>query len=310
MRRFKDSKSGATIVHPESVQEMVDRACTAGITKMKGRDTYEGYLDKLLDDRSFTGRTFESWNDVRTKFTQHWEEGMLLVSSMMDKIKQGVTLTPKDVRRKMMMNDVEGELDIDKAMRGEPGMYRQAKRQLRVNTRNVALLANIGNVGSYKPEQIFWRGVACSVIIDILEEAGYQCELWVYNTAQNAFGYQSYRYGSSGRINSSTCFTAVKVKSCDDPLNLELTVNVLSSWFHRIIMFGFRTSLGDHNVSRCSSKPILGQFIEHIDLSQGIKNIPVCATAYSEVKAVVAVNEALELVTTQQQDDPLSIYDR
>ncbi len=301
MRQTTDSKNGARVFLPESIHEMIQIAC----------DTRGSSSN--LHDRYFTGRTFDSWEQLREETSKPWREGMELVQQMMDKIKQQVTLTPKDIRRKMRFDEIEGEVDVDRAMRGEYDFYRRPHRQMRVSTRNVALLSNIGNTANYKPAQIFWRGVAATVILDILEEAGYRCELWLYNTAQNAFGYSGYsswRSRTTLRAASSDSFTAVRVKACEDPINLDLTVNAMSAWFFRIILFSFRASIPGHSVGGCSSQPILDPYIEHIDLTQGIKNVKVCSTAYSEIAAVVAVNEALEEVTAQQGDDKLEIYDR
>ena len=287
MRRFPDYKNMAQVFLPDSVHEMVDIAVATASPQVRLPD-YSG---------TWLGREFEGWADVADKFNRPWKEGLELVHQMMDKVKQHVTMTPQDLRRKMKYNDYEGAIDIDRAMSGESEIYRKAKRQMRVSTRNVALLANIGNVGSYRASEMFWRGIAACVIIDILEEAGYQCELWIYNTAHNAF-----------RSSPSKAFIATKVKATEDPLNLDLVCNCLSAWFHRAIVFGFRASIAGYSIGGCSSRPELGELREHIDLVQGIQTVPVSATAYSEVAAVIAVNKALETVAAGQGEKGEDIY--
>ncbi len=247
------------------------------------------------------GRTFEGgWDEVAKAFAEPWKEGIEKVDKMMEEILASDLEPPKSVRRKNRWDETDGEIDVDRVMVGEPEYMRRAFRSPQNGPRNVAIMCNTGNTGGFTADQIFWRGAAAIAAVDMLEEAGYQCEVWVWNHAMGCFGGSSYGGNRKGSYTSSTggssFFFSAKLKDCGDPLDRDRLTNALSAWFFRTVIFGMRDVVQSRRFGSGSSYPILGKWADHIDVTEGITKIEMGAPTNREA-AIAAAKKVIEDVT-------------
>src|SRR5262245_48821286 len=78
---------------------------------------------------NFPGRRGSGW-DIFEKFLgSPWPEAIKRVQFVQAAVKKETMPTPKSFRRKPRFNEVDGEIDVDKAMHGDPDYYRRVQRE-------------------------------------------------------------------------------------------------------------------------------------------------------------------------------------
>ncbi len=311
LRIERSPKEGGTFVTTDSLHEAVQEVA-------KHCKVTKGYRGNTGE---WEGRAFGSWDEISKAFLEPWKDGLEKVNNMLDAIRNSGIEPPESVRRRNKWNEMSGEINIDRILMGEPEYMRQGVRRNSSAPRNVAILCNVGNLGGYTADQIFWRGAAAIAAIDLLEEAGYQCEVWCWNHALNCFGYSSSyspysrkkKYGSRGAYSEESkeklnemhpqggdsFFFCAKLKECGDPVDLDRLTNGLSAWFFRTVIFGMRDVVKDGAFGSGGSQHVIGKWLPKMDVSEGMTKVNV-PSVFTEKEAVEAAKQILEDVKNRK----------
>lgn len=207
------------VVKFKSPAEMVTEAVKY---RNAGKFTYTNHVS----NSSFTGRYFSSWNDLEKKFYEPWAEGLRTVKTMREGLANCDLPSPVSIKRKQTWNEDDGEIDVNRYLNQEDNYFRRAFRKKTRGVQIVSLICRIGDNADTSSTAIFWRGAAVIAAVDILEEAGYSCEI-------NAF----WRGCGVYPTHPTEFFSCVRVKEAGTELNTDLLTNVCSAWFFRTVAF-------------------------------------------------------------------------
>jgi hypothetical protein len=192
---------------------------------------FEKHGGLSLDDYDFLGRTFTSWADFRSKFTQSWDAGISTIERMLETVSRAVTIKPKSRTRKLQWREDDGaEIDLDR-LRGGQLYWRDSRRQLTSGSGIITIVSNNGALSNVDPMDILWRGAAAICLTNILENAGYRVELFSCSHARDVMD-----VGKDTWIKT----IAVNLKRSSDPVDLSTLVNALSGWWFRQAIFRAR----------------------------------------------------------------------
>lgn len=211
MRCFKDYERNARVCILDSLSELLDRA--ADEYKSAGRDSVGGHWE---------GRTFANVESFRTALNRPWEEGLAVMESYRQMLDKQLP-EPQDRRRRNRYNDGGGDLDVNRMLSGDPVMFRAPQRIRMTAPTNVALVCNTGGNGGHSSESLSWRGAATVATVDLLEAAGYSCEVWLWNYSVNQF-----------RGSCPDWFFACRAKACGEPFDPDTLLNGMASWYFRL----------------------------------------------------------------------------
>lgn len=207
-------------------------------TELRGRALlFEGPLDLLHHARKansgpnpfyhpepqrWPGRVGRTWDEFYHFLETPWNEAVEKIESIVRVVRKYVP-APKSVRRKVKWDDLEGEVDVDRAMHGDPDYFRRAKRTRMTASRNVALVANLENTrygATVNPSGLWFRSGVAIAVADMLEDAGYSCEVWVWNRGAKLFPPPNHYQ-----------FTAWKAKAAGMPVDMHAMADSMSYWF-------------------------------------------------------------------------------
>lgn len=248
-------------------------------------------LGVRFGDAGWAGRPeMDSWDRLLPCYSQPWKKGIDLITRMTDEIRADLPM-PKSVRRRGRWDDNDGEVCVDRVLRGEPDFYRTTRRADSAGPRNVALLLHVGGAALYSPEQMLWRGAAAISALDLLEEAGYSAEVWVWNVARGTF-----------RGACPDSFIACKVKECGEPVELTTMANVVSAWYYRLVCLRAKMTVAPYNSGMGMTSTYLSGWGKYMDVTEGIQRVQV-DVAFTKSGALEAARKVLEQVTSHQQGD-------
>lgn len=212
----------------DSAASLVEHALEASPEGARCRQQLDGGagFDSYLGESKFIGRRFRSLKETEVAALGRWEEGIALVESMAEELRQALKVAPpKSRRRRTQFSDVDGvELDLDRLRSGQD-FWRTTRREVTSSPANLTLSVDVAANGNRAPEEIIWRGVAAIVLTEMLEQAGYRVELWAHEA-----GFDAYTDGTDEMI-------AVCLKSLSDVLDRSTLVNAVSGWFFRTVFF-------------------------------------------------------------------------
>lgn len=132
------------------------------------------------------GRNSSTWyggltgiEDARKLILDGWYEGAGKASAVTQD--DGLTSTlpqPESIRRRMTWGADGDDLNIDRALRGDwDTAYRTSHRVKTTGNKIVTLVSSFGGNCGKSAEQLFWSGAQMLVTAELLELAGYQCEV-------------------------------------------------------------------------------------------------------------------------------------
>lgn len=173
----------------------------------------------------------DDWAKASSFLEKPWPEAVSMIRYVVDRIRNSGKLpVPKSVKRKPKWSDRDGEVDVDRAIVGDPEYMRQAIR-LRLNSPNhVALITNMEVIKGWwstNPSGVFFRSAAAIAVSEILEEQGYTCEIWFWNR-----GFGVYPAPDDEQ------FTACRVKAGHDLTDPHALCDAMSDWFTTNVVFG------------------------------------------------------------------------
>lgn len=218
-----------------------------------------------------------NWRDVLNAVNSTWERGVAVVEEMLKELSEADLPRPQSRKRKSRWSEDSGdELCYDR-LRGAQPYWRETVRQMVHSQNTVTILVEIGALGSVDHEDILWRGAAAIALANILEDAGYQVEIWSVQLSLNTYK------------NRAASLRAVKLKECNQPFDLAALVNAVSGWYLRTLNFASRV-LSQHgnaeNHGGMGSRVNPEEYPAVLDMISTDENRMVIADAYCYKDAV------------------------
>lgn len=153
--------------------------------------------------------------DVENLLDLGWQEGTERGSAISLSL-DGTIDAVEAIRRRPSWGDEGDSLDVDRALRGDWDIAFQSTAKLRTNgSKIVTIVGAFGGNCNRTPEELFWNGVQIAVVTDILENAGYQCEVIGANNTGH-------------RDEATTGFCGITAKRAGDPVRIDQLVSVFA----------------------------------------------------------------------------------
>lgn len=249
---------------------------------------------------NYPGRVGKGWKKFEDFLHSPWPEAFKRVEWVQDKVMKEHMPTPKSMKRKARWNDVDGEVDIDRAMTGEFDFYRKVQREKVTGPTHIALVTNLDSSANVNPSGLFFRSTAAIAATDILENLGYSVEIWVWCRGERVFPEPD-----------SNQFVGVQVKSTGDPIDKNALCDTLSAWFTSEAIYGCfaacpikPVSLGCPIEANESAKTIkdcgIGDWAKYLDIQEGVTAIPVPMAWGSLDSAVECAKKILQNIIYAQ----------
>ena len=285
MKYTKDYELRGTARVYEDLTEMVTVAVRHG--KEYGSRIHSG---------KWVGRELEDWAAVERAVTEPWDDALHEVRMMVEELKGKVKPPERVARRKVYSMHRGSQVNIDRALNGDPYCLKtMTKRKTSGVPTNATVVCNVGNTGDWSYKDIFWRGAAAIAAVDLLEQANYRCEVWVYNLARSV--------NEDWQLNNSLC--ACRVKNAGDVLDIDHLVTATSAWFFRNVIFELRKTdpcYGrDKGWVRGSSHANLGSWDKYFDIESGTTPV-VMPAPRSRDAAIAAAEQVIESVVSGQKE--------
>lgn len=227
----RDNDIQLTQMH-ESLAELLAIADKAFNTSKKHRDDCE-----IKTNSGFFGRSFESWADVVQKSAEAWPEGIEMMENIISQLEHLQLPTPKSHRKRLKWSEDGGdEIDLDR-LRSGTAFWRTTVREEARGQQLVSIFVNIGGSWQMAAKDLMWRGAAAIVLADILENAGYQVELYAVDSVYGAY------------TNGDGNLKMVRLKEAGSPVDRATLVNAVSGWFFRTVWFQARYAINPHGVN-------------------------------------------------------------
>ncbi len=201
----------------------------------------DGYVDKTIrgpefftTNPSFTGREFNSWEQLQEALNKAWEEGIEIVEAFVTRLRKLEWPEIKEVKARKVYSTEGDEVDFDRLHAGVPEFFTKIERE-KTGPATVTVVIDNTTAGYMDSEDILWRGAAALAFTALLEEKGYGVELWVTN------GSRLYAYHPDRGVMTATC-----LKRAGDPLDMSTLTSVVSGWFYRTETFQLLHTICDH----------------------------------------------------------------
>jgi hypothetical protein len=237
--------------------EMADAAYEANAPK--GDDSFWP-----VPQINFPGRQGYTWDAFKSFLRQPWPEAVKMIRKVSDAIRAAELPMPMSVKRRHRWSDSDGEVDLDRALRGEPEMYRQTYRtRVRAPT-NVAMLCNMDDASNVNPSGLFFRSACAIAVADILEEHGYAVEMHLWCRGKGV-------YPDPLPNQFSTCL----LKAAGDPVDMDALGDSMSGWFayHAVMASLAACPVAPKDIGEMLDDP--GPWQKHMDITDGIREVKV-----------------------------------
>lgn len=228
------------------------------------------------------GRVGRSWEDFDKFLHSPWNEAVAKIDSIINVVKKYVK-PPKSIKRKLRWDENDGDVCVNRLLQGEPEFYRRPHRPKVDAPRSIALVANLENGKdgtSVNPSGLWFRSGVAIAIADMLEEAGYSCEVWIWNLGWYLFPKPNHK-----------CFIAWKAKAAGAVVDKHAMADSMSYWFttQAVIAVPAANPVG---IETKSDYPLgaaimpnqgvtdveqvgMGEWIKYMDIDEGMQKVAV-----------------------------------
>lgn len=284
MKHFVDSELRAQVFVYDSVEGPLKSA-----EAPRGPD----YFRAAFEDAHWTGAAFRTWEDVRTKMCKPWPEGRKRVDAIRQAIADAHIPKPESRARRHRFSEDDGEVVTERVLAGEPEYFRETYRTVQPGTQNITLLMHFGGNSYRSSDSMFWSTASTIALLDMLEEAGFSCEVWGYKLSR---GY--YR----GTHNNTHC-ALVRIKGSGEPVNIESMMVAGSGWYYRTAMMGSGFDAPGLRVESGMGMNAhsIGQFARHIDTHHSL--VVELPDSVNQADAIQNCRELLAAIIAQRDAD-------
>lgn len=176
-------------------------------------------------------RGLNTWDDVKARLHGIYERGNQMMEEAATEIRKAIIDPPTSIRRQRRWSETDGELDVDRALRGTPELFHESYRTQRPRTQSIAVMVNFGANCDITEETLFWRAASVVVACDLLEEAGYSCEVWGYWMTEGVYS----NYGFN--VKHPNLFMATRIKEAGSPMDVGTVSKTIAPWMFRTAAF-------------------------------------------------------------------------
>jgi hypothetical protein len=257
---------------------------------LKSAENPRGYsrMDYAFQNSKWTGAYLPDWDSVRTKVRGSWEEGRKRVEAIKNKVGSGNLPKPESRTRKHRWSEDDGEVNSDRLLRGESDFYRETYRTHKTGAQNITILTHLGGSCNRSSENLFLSAAATIAVLDLLEEAGFSCDIWGYSVVAKAWA-----------RNDDTYMMGVKLKDSGSPLDVDSLVSICSGWFFRTAGIGSVDDREGAHAADGYGRPLnsIGRFVSYLDLENTI--VVEMPDVYSEDQAIEAARDMINSIIEQ-----------
>lgn len=188
---------------------------------------------------AFIGRAFETAEAFQKALDEAWQRGIDTMNQFVERLEQAELPKIKDLKRKKVYSESEGELDQERLLAGNPNCFVTMVTEKGEGTPEVTVVIDTCGAGFYESEELLWRGAGAIALVKMLEQQGYRTEIWAL---AGATCFQDY---PTRGIIPSVC-----LKRPGEPLDISTLINTVSGWFFRIEIFGLYYQIGENENER------------------------------------------------------------
>lgn len=172
--------------------------------------------------KSFVGREFDSWDDVKDAVNSSWKQGMDVLEQYIDRLCKSNLPEIRSHKRQIKFNMEDGdEVDLDRLRSGQD-YWRLSHREATIGETTATIFVDTTTMCSEDWRNILWRGAAAIALTKILEDKGYTTEVW------SVCGSRLYARHAGRNVMTACC-----LKRPHDPLDVSTLINLVSGWFYR-----------------------------------------------------------------------------
>ena len=243
--------------------------------------------------KSWYGRTdLKNFDDVFHAVLSPWEDGVQLMAKMAEQVRGHELAEPVTLRRRTTPNDSDGDFCYDRFSSAQPEYWLAPNRRDMSGSQFVSLILQTGANCNTSADRLFWRGVAATIIAEVLEDSGYVVEI----NKVNMF-YQCCK-NEEGRLESVT--SVATVKASDQPIDYADLASVVSPWYFRTLDFA-----ATHMAPNTETQPGLGRVVEPTEdlvreIYPGYKPIFI-TNVWSEQSCRGTIDRVLELFSVNNR---------
>lgn len=165
----------------EAMTELVIHPCNKGEL---GSDRAESIFKGPRSNESWAGGlgTLKKW---RKASRDGWPEGVKRMRKALSAIKPA---RAKSIKRRRRWADQGEEVDIHRVFSGNlDKAWRGFERRQAFGSPIIRVWIEASAHCGRSAESLFWRGAAGTAMVEALEEAGYRCEVWVFEWCKSLF---------------------------------------------------------------------------------------------------------------------------
>lgn len=206
-------------------------------------------------DVPYGAKISSNWDRCRKRIGRADAKKQKTVEDMIAEIGDLSDFAPSTRKRRRVWDETEGDINIDRALAHEAMMFRKMSRRRVSAPTNICIFANLDGDHDETEQSIFWRGAMAIALTNQLEELGFNITIWSWNVGHSVYQYPYDRQ-----------FTAVKLKSAGQDLDVMNLINTLSAWFMRSVMFA--TFAGSHHPCQSIGTPVykMGEWQRYLDI--------------------------------------------
>jgi hypothetical protein len=229
---------------------------------------------------SFIGRKFKNAHEAYSAIEKPWDEGLRTFQQVKNQIADERIASPKSLKRHACWSEDSGsEINVDRLREGSP-FFRTTKRDHRPGPVSITLIVDVGANAAKTQDQIMYRGVASTILTELLEDAGYRVEL-IGVSASSC----NYTNGKDSLI------TAI-LKYGSDPLDVSTLINITSGWALRTAWW--TTEWFPPDIQVTWSRGGHAHLENHIPLITPDEQVIICENIWNHSQAVSWIRQEIE----------------
>jgi hypothetical protein len=202
-------------------------------------------------DLGFVGRSFADIEEASDALFGEWPEGEDMFNRASESIEIDDLLPPSVMRRQNVWREDDGnDFDYDRLRAGTEFWRGTRKREI-AGAKIVTIVVDMGTPHVYEADSIIWRGVCALIVCQLLERAGYRCEIVAARYSENCYPMPVMQQG----------MVTLQLKTAAEPLDIRQLINPLAGWAYRTAWFGayYRFGYrGTYGTSRLLTPEVLG----------------------------------------------------
>lgn len=276
---------GTHIYRFTSLEEMMEEGAKAFATT--SYNPWGRYRRQRMQDSEYTGRTIHNIEHAIKLSREPWAEGLERADLLKALVRNHEFEQPMNIRRVPAWSEDHGdEVDIDRLRSGQQ-FWRTTERAKRYGSVNKSVVISLTMPMTFNHEMMTWRGVAVTVLTELLEQAGYRVNL--YSIAYSTKVYED---------KDSACLVTT-LKESQDPLDVSTLINATSGWFYRAVSM---SSYSVRGVNYMQQKGPFGGVATPIGYSGKTivndKDAVICDHVIDLASAVVWITSSMKELTT------------